>query len=143
MLPEQRFAIPVVGPAYRPYTKLFTVGLIFSIFAYGAQVFGKRAESVANPILWLLAAAAGMLIVTAWYIVTAKTTIDAKGIRQEWILAKDYSWHEIGRVKFVRLPFSSRLVILAARGPFKAVNSGCKELDDAFKQLENFYSGKS
>jgi hypothetical protein len=143
MLPEQVFVNPVVGPAYRPYTKFFTVGMVGSIMAYGLQVFMNRGQAIASPILWLLLGAFTVLLVTTWYIVTAKTTVDSKGIRQDWFFKKDYSWHEIGRVKFIRLPFSSRLVILAARGPFKAVNSGSKELDDAFRQIENFYLGKS
>jgi hypothetical protein len=143
MLPEQYFATPVVGYAYRSYTKYFTLSMVLSIFAYGLQVFVNRKEAVASSIVWLLLGACVVLAVTTWYIVTAKTTIDSKGIRQDWFFKKEFSWHEIGRVKFIRLPFSSRLVILAARGPFKAVNSGSKELDAAFKYLENFYSGKS
>jgi hypothetical protein len=143
MLPEQRFATPVIGPAYRKYTKFFTVSMVLSIFAYGIHVFTTRKEAVASPIMWLMLGACVVLAVTTWYIVTAKTTIDSKGIRQDWFFKKEFSWHEIGRVKFIRLPFSSRLVILAASGPFKAVNSGSKELDQAFKQLENFYLGKS
>jgi hypothetical protein len=143
MLPEQRFAVPVTGPAYRKYTKFFTVSMVFSIFAYGLQVFAMRKEAVASSVLWLMLGACVVLGVTTWYIVTAKTTIDSKGIRQDWFFKKDFSWHEIGRVKFIRLPFSSRLVILGARGPFKAVNSGTKELDIAFKQLEDFYLGKA
>jgi hypothetical protein len=143
MLPEQYFVTPVVGYAYRRYTKFFTLSMVLSIFAYGLHVIVNRKDAVASSIIWLLLGACVVLAVTTWYIVTAKTTIDRKGIRQDWFFKKEFSWHEIGRVKFVRLPFSSRLVILAARGPFKAVNSGTKELDAAFKYLENFYSGKS
>jgi hypothetical protein len=143
MLPEQRFATPVIGSAYRLYTKLFTLAMVLSIFAYGLQVFLNRKEPVASSVVSLMVGACVVLAVTTWYIVTAKTTIDSKGIRQDWFFKKDFSWHEIGRVKFLRLPFSSRLVILAARGPFKAVNSGSKELDAAFKYLEDFYTGKS
>jgi hypothetical protein len=143
MLPEQQFAVPVSGPSYRRYTKIFTVSMIISLLAYGIHVFTSRAQAVASPIMWLMLGAWVVLGVTAWYIVTAKTTIDGKGIRQDWFFKKEFRWHEIGRVKFIRLPFSSRLVILGSSGPFRAVNSGCKELDAAFKQLENFYLGRS
>jgi hypothetical protein len=143
MLPETLFAQPVVGPAYRRYTKIFTIGMVATLLAYGLQVFNRRSDAVSMSIIWLMLGAAAVLLVTTWYIVTSRTTIDSKGIRQDWFFKKEYSWYEISKVKFIRLPFSSRLVILGARGPFKAVNSGCKELDDAFRQLENFYLGKT
>jgi hypothetical protein len=143
MLPEMMFAQPVVGPAYRRYTKAFTIGMVVSLLAYGLQVMSKRSDAVSNSVIWLMVGAAAVLIVTTWYIITSRTTIDSKGIRQDWFIKKEFSWHEISKVKFIRLPFSSRLVILGARGPFRAVNSGCKELDAAFRQLEDFYLGKA
>jgi hypothetical protein len=143
MLPETIFAQAVVGPSYRRYTKAFTVGMVATLLAYGLQVISKRSDAVSMSVIWLMIGASAVLLVTTWYIVTSRTTIDSKGIRQDWFFKKDFAWHEISKVKFIRLPFSSRLVILGARGPFRAVNSGCKELDAAFRQLENFYLGKT
>ena len=70
---------------------------------------------------------------------TGKTTIDSKGIRQDWLTTKDYGWREIGRVRLVRMPLVPRLVVMTARGPFKAVHGGSRQLIDAFREIEAFY----
>ena len=143
LLPEQRFASAVVGPSYRFGTKAFTVALVLGILLYGAYVLINRQAGIASSVLWLMAGGAMVMLVTCWYILVGKTTVDAKGVRQEWFFKKDYRWHEIGRARFVRMPFSSRLVIFVGGGPMKAINSGDQKLDQAFIQVANFYQGKS
>ena len=70
---------------------------------------------------------------------TGKTTIDGRGIRQDWLTPKEFSWHEISQVRLVRMPLVPRLVVMTGRGPFKAVHGGNKTLVDAFREVESFY----
>lgn len=143
LLPEHRFEIAVTGSSYRLGTKIFTVALVLGIFIFGAYVLLNRQVGIANSVLWLMAGAAVVMLVTCWYILVGKTTVDAKGIRQEWFFKKDYRWHEISRARFVRMPFSSRLVLFVGGGPMKSVNSGDAALDQALMAVANFYQGKS
>jgi len=134
-LPEQRFAVPVIGPAYTPWARWTTAGTVVSLLAYGAQVMATRPD-VAWPVLMLMAAAAVVLLASTWYILTGKTTIDSRGIRQDWIFPKDYAWHEITRARLVRMPLMPRLVLMTPRGPFKAVHGGNKALLTAFADID-------
>ena len=139
---EERFKQPVTGPAYRTSARLFAIGTVIGLVAAGVKVLGHGGQ-VPWPILMLLALANGVVLVSAWYIVTGKTTIDEKGIRQDWMGVKDYRWHDIARASFVRMPFTARLVLTTGYGPFKAIHSGSPALDAAFRQIAGFYSGRN
>lgn len=139
-LPEHQFDQPVSGPAYRPFTKLVTINVVIGLFAYGTYVLSRR-DDIAVALWWLVAMAALVVLVSGWYIVTGKTTIDAKGIRQDWMFTKSYRWHEISRARFIRLPFSGRLMLVTGQGPIKAVHSGNATLDRAFRDIAAFYGG--
>ena len=134
-LPEQRFAVPVIGPAYTLWARWTTAGTVVSLLAYGGQVMATRPD-VAWPVLMLMAAAAVVLLASTWYILTGKTTIDSRGIRQDWIFPKYYAWHEITRARLVRMPLMPRLVLMTPRGPFKAVHGGNKALLTAFADID-------
>lgn len=138
VLPEQRFAQPVTGPAYRPVTRVLAVLIVTSLLVYGVQVL-TGSEPVNSAVLMLMAAAAGVVLITAWYILTGKTTVDATGIRQDWFWERHFRWHEIARARFVRVPLAPRLVLMTARGPLKSVHSGNRALDAAFTEIDRFY----
>jgi hypothetical protein len=136
--PERMFAQPVSGPAYRTSAKWMIGSTVLSLFTYGAQVLAAR-DDVPWQMLVLLAASAGVVLLSTWYMLTGRTTIDAEGIRQDWIFAKAWRWHEIVHAKHLRLPFTSRLVISTGTGPLKAIHGGCRELDDAFRTIAAAY----
>lgn len=138
VLPEHRFAQAISGPAYTRAARISTVSTVLGLGVYGAQVLVRHPD-VAWPVLLLMACAGAVLAMSTWYILTGKTTIDAKGIRQDWVFPKDYGWHEISRAKLVRMPLAPRLVVLTARGPFKAVHGGSPALLDAFREIDAFY----
>ncbi len=132
------FNKPVAGPAYRPFFKFLTVKILIVVIAYGIYTL-NRGFDVATPILVLLALTVVVLTVSGWYILTGKTTIDQQGIRQDWFSPKVYRWHEIVRARVVKLPGSVRLVLHTGNGPLKAIHGGNSELDQAFKQIADFY----
>lgn len=136
-LPE-RFATPVTGPAYRASAKIAAVTTVLSLFAYGARVIDRISELPWT--MWMLLAVAMLgVVVTTWYILTGHTTVDARGVRQQWLAPKDYTWSQIIRARHIRLPFTSRLMIRIGAGPMKAIQSGTPELDAAFKAIAAHY----
>ena len=141
LLPEQRFVQPVSGPSYRRSAKWMVLSTVLGLAVYGAQVLGANRD-VTAPVLLLMAAGAAVVLVSAWYMLTGRTTVDSRGIRQDWMFARQYRWHEIARARHVRMPFTSRLVISTGTGPFKAVHSGCRELDEAFRTIAAAYGGR-
>lgn len=135
-----RFAQPVSGPAYRRSVRGFTVSAVLFLAGYALKVL-SAAQPVAAPILWLMVGAAGVVLVNAWYIVTGRTTVDAHGVRQQWMFEKSYRWSEIMRARRVRMPFSSRLALVTGRGPVRAIHGGSSELDRAFDEVTRIFSG--
>ena len=142
MLPEQMFSTPVSGPAYRPFFRYFTFSTLSTLATYGVIVFIRRGD-VATPIWLMMAAAAFIVLLSGWYILTGRTTVDSTGVRQDWMFEKSYRWHEIARARVVRMPGSVRLVFSTGAGPLKAIHSGSRELDQAFAKIADFYRGAS
>jgi hypothetical protein len=139
---RSRFAVPVRGPSYRASARWMIVSTLISLTAYGAHVLGSSGD-VAWPILGLMAAAGVVVLVSGWYIVTGKTTVDARGVRQEWMFEKDYPWSQVLHARHLRLPFTSRLLLRAGFGPFKAIHGGCSELDTAFADVAAIYARRT
>jgi hypothetical protein len=121
--------------------RLFTLGAVIFIVGYAARVFGTRPD-VGTPILVLLAAAGAIVLVNAWYIVTGRTTVDHRGVRQQWMFPKDHPWTEIARARRVKLPFTVRLLVVTGRGPVRAIHAGDPALDRAFDDITRLYAGK-
>ncbi len=136
--PSVRWTTPLTGPAYRLSAKLFTGGTLLALALYGTHVLA-RAPGIDSAVLMLMAAGGAVVLVTAWYILTGRTTIDAQGIRQDWMFAKSFGWRDIARAKFLKLPFTSRLLIVTGRGPVRAVHAGSRELEAAFREIAAWY----
>ena len=136
--PQQRFAQPVRGHAYRPVTRVLTVMIAVVTLGYGARVGINRGE-LSGPLLFMLVSAGLIMAVAAWYIVMGQTTIDARGVHQDWIMAKSYGWGEIRSARLVRLPLSTRLMLNTGRPPFKVVQAGTVELEAAFREIAAVY----
>jgi len=100
-----------------------------------AQVQGPVALSV---VISLLA-----LCVIAYYMWFGRTTIDAEGIKQEWIFNRRIGWEEIRMAKFVPLLFSKRLVCFPHRGRPVIFHAGERPLEIAFAHIALAYSSKN
>ncbi len=134
----ERFASPVTGPAYRRPAKIIAVVTVIALAVWGVRISEQLGEL--NWAIWvLLATAFGGIVATTWYIVTGQTTVDSRGVRQQWLVEQDYRWDQIVRARHVRLPFSSRLMISTGFGPHRAIQSGTPELDAAFREIAAHY----
>lgn len=139
---EERFRTPVTGPAYRTPAKVFVVLALLFMVAFAAKNLDRMAGLPWG--MWiLLATAFGGVAITAWYVVTGHTTVDSDGVHQQWMVLKSYRWDQIRRVRHVRLPLASRLMISVGFGPAKTVHSGSAELDAAFKEIAAYYRAKA
>ncbi len=136
--PQQRFATPVSGASYRLSAKVAAGTTIASLVVYGVRVIDKIVAMPWTMSLLVGAAFLGVLA-TSWYIFKGRTTIDERGIRQEWIVIKDYDWARISKARHLRLPFTSRLMLRAGFGPIKAIQGGTPELDAAFREIAAYY----
>lgn len=138
MEPEERFVSPVTGPSYGAFTKLLAA-FITAIVVLFVVAMIAMAEKMNTPMLLLMLGAAVAMSATTYYIVTGQTTIDSKGVRQDWITGKTYTWEEIRKVRVLRLPMATRLVINTGKPPFKAVHAGSDELASAFEEIVRIY----
>lgn len=133
----ERFAQPVSGPSYRSGARAMVVGTILSLCAYGARTVSEHAFGWTG---WLVLAGAGaMVALTGWSVLTGRTTIDARGIRQDGLPAKEVLWSDILRARRIRLPLTCRLLVSTGRGPLRALHGGDRALDEAFAEIADWY----
>jgi hypothetical protein len=140
--PDERFALPIRGHAYRPLTRVLAMTIAIATLAYGATVASTR-DGVAGSLLFMVVSAGLVMVFACWYIVMGRTTIDARGVHQDWIMAKSYGWGEIRSARILRLPLSTRLMLNTGRPPFKVIQSGTPEITAAFEEIVAFYSAKA
>ena len=139
--PEQRFAQPVRGHAYRPLTRVVATTIALATLAYGGNVAATH-EGISGALLFTVVSAGIVMVFACWYIVTGRTTIDARGVHQDWIMAKSYGWSEIRSARILRLPLSTRLMLNTGRPPYKVIQSGTPELTAAFEEIVAWYSSR-
>ena len=133
------FPEPVVGYSYTPALRIGAglLVLLTVVFALTSWTQGMGPTTPAGALI--LAVAAGM-IASGWYIVMGKTTVDATGINQEWVMPKSYRWEEIFRARLIKLPMNTRLMLNTGRPPFKTVHAGTPELKIAFEKIGDLYA---
>lgn len=142
MEPEEKFAVPVTGPSYGWFTKGLAGGLTAMVILFAAFLV-IQAEEAGSPMVVLILGGALAMTWTTYYIITGQTTIDSKGVRQDWFSGKSYTWDEIRKVSVLRMPMATRLIINTGKPPFKAVHSGSKELTEAFYDVVRIYNDPS
>lgn len=134
----EHFARPVTGPSYRPSARMMVAVTILGLTVWGIRTASEQALGWQG---WtVLAAGVAAVLIAGWSVLAGKTTIDAQGIRQDGMPRKAFGWHEIVRVRRLRMPFTCRLLISTGKGPLKAIHAGNAELDRAFADIEAIHS---
>ncbi len=136
--PRVRFAQPVVGPSHTFGFKLTAVGLLVSLGGYAARVL-ERAPEMSQHVALVSLGAAGLLLVSSWWLLFGKTVVDATGIRKSGWWKTEVRWEEIGRASYLRVPLSPRLVVMTGSGPMRSFFAGSPALQDAFREIERIY----
>ena len=133
------FPEPVSGYSYTPSLRIGAALLVLLALGFALTSWFQGLGPSTGAGALILAVSAGMAA-SGWYIVMGKTTVDASGINQEWIMPKTYRWEEIYRAKLIRLPMNTRLMLNTGRPPFKTVHAGTPELKVAFEKVADLYT---
>jgi hypothetical protein len=135
------FATPVVGPTYRPFTRVLTALLVTGLFAWSAQT----AVASAASLTWQqVAAGAAVGLALLWplpSLLWGRTVVDATGIRQLGWMGREAGWVQVQRVRFLAMPMSPRLIVSVGLGRSRVFYSGSAELDAAFRHAVLLLTG--
>ena len=130
----------VSGPAYGRAFRLFATAVLLALLAYGARVVLVLPPEPPSRDGWFFIGAVVFALLGSWYfMVTARTTIDAHGIRQSGLIERRTDWSEV-RYARVRGPsFSRRLVVRNIGGRIRYYYGGTPELVAAFERIAAAY----
>src|SRR5690606_28845041 len=129
----------VSGLSYKRPAAAIAVALTLGVFAYGRRLMASDVNL--PPVLVPLLVSGGTaMAMTCWLIVCGTTTVDADGIRQAGITPRAWRWADIERVRLVRMPWSTRLMLAPTSGPVRVVHAGTPALEEAFRVIAEMYS---
>jgi hypothetical protein len=130
----------VSGPAYGGGFKLVATLMTVLLLGYGLSIalrypllsfgFGVRA---------LLLGAAAMLLVSYYWFLRSRTTIDASGIRQSWVIDKRVDWRDMRGAKMIGIPYAGWLfpprMVVRTGNSFTTFNGGSREVLVEFAKI--------
>ncbi len=130
----------VTGPAYGRGFKVAASLLTLVLLGYGASIalrfpllsygFGVKA---------LLLGAAAMLLLSYYWFLRSRTTIDATGIRQSWVIDKRVDWRDMRGAKMIGIPYAGWLfpprMVVRTGNSFTTFNGGSRELLVEFAKI--------
>lgn len=131
---------PVTGPAYGGGFKLFATLLTVVLLGYGVSIalrfpllsFGIGVEA-------LLFGSGAMLLVSYYWFLRSRTTIDATGIRQSWVIDKRVEWREVRGAKMIGIPYCGWLfpprMVVRTGNSFTTFNGGSQEVLVEFAKI--------
>jgi hypothetical protein len=138
------FADPVSGPAYGRTFRLFATLAVLALLAYGVRVVFVLLPEPPSREGWIVLGASTIALIGTWYfMVTARTTIDAQGIRQSGLVERRTDWSEIWHARVRGPAFSRRLVVRNVGGRFRYFYGGTPELLAAFDVIAAAHPRKS
>jgi hypothetical protein len=130
----------VTGPAYGGGFKLLATLLTVVLLGYGVSIalrfpllaFGLGVKA-------LLLGAAVMLLVSYYWFLRSRTTIDASGIRQSWVIDKQVDWRDVRGAKMIGIPYAGWLfpprMVVRTGNSFTTFNGGSRELLVEFAKI--------
>ncbi len=130
----------VSGPAYGAGFKLVVSNLTLLLLAYGASVAWRfPLPSFSLGVKLLLVAAVAMLLVSWYWFLRSRTTIDTTGIRQTWLYDKHVAWSDVRGAKMIGIPYLSWLfpprMIVRTGSAFTTFNGGSREVLIEFAKI--------
>lgn len=130
----------VSGPAYGGGFKVVATILTLVLLAYGASVAWRfELPSFSIGVKLLLICAVAMLLVSWYWFLRARTTIDATGIRQTWLYDKQVTWSDVRGAKMIGIPYLSWLfpprMIVRTGSAFTTFNGGSRDILIEFAKI--------
>lgn len=130
----------VSGPSYGKGFKLVATVLTVMIVMYAASI-GWRfpVASLGLGVKLLLLGAGAMLLVSHYWFLRARTTIDAAGIRQTWLYDRKVEWRDVRGAKMIGIPYMSWLfpprLVVRTGVAFMTFNGGSRDVLIEFAKI--------
>jgi hypothetical protein len=134
--------LPLSGQAWPDWVRILTWVLLAVLGWEIVTTIIRLSSGTLNPFML-----AGVLVaflalaVVAWFMQTSITTIDARGMRQTWLMRREIAWEDIRGARFVPLIFSKRLVVIGRTGRPVVFQGGTRDLEKAFMRIAATYQG--
>ncbi|WP_426105805.1 hypothetical protein [Massilia sp. TSP1-1-2] len=130
----------VTGPAYGAGFKGTATTITLALVAYTASVLWRfPLLSFGLGVKALLLGAAVMLGVSYYWFLRAQVTIDARGIRQSWVVDKQVLWDEVRGAKMIGIPYLSWLfpprLVVRTGSAFMTFNGGSPKVLIEFAKI--------
>jgi hypothetical protein len=134
--PEQN----VTGPAYGPVFKAIASFLTVALLGYGVSIAMRfPLLSLGFGVKALLLGAAALLALSYYWFLRSRTTIDASGIRQTWVIDKQVEWRDMRGAKMIGIPYAGWLfpprMVVRTGNSFTTFNGGSRELLIEFAKI--------
>jgi hypothetical protein len=123
------------GPSYTraarlAYGGVLAIGSLFALAVIAANARAGALPPVLFGFLFLV-----VMGVTFRFVFSSRTSIDAGGLRQSWVIRKRADWDEIRYARFTEFPLAHCLVVVKKSGAVSNFYSGTPELDAALRQV--------
>jgi hypothetical protein len=123
----------VTGPAYGPVFKAIATILTVALLGYGVSIAMRfPLLSLGFGVKALLLGAAVLLVLSYYWFLRSRTTIDATGIRQTWVIDKRVDWRDMRGAKMIGIPYAGWLfpprMVVRTGNSFTTFNGGSREL---------------
>jgi hypothetical protein len=130
----------VSGPAYGRGFKLFATLVTVLLVLYGASVAWRfPLPQFGLGVKALLLGAALMLGISYYWFLRATTTIDARGIRQAWVVDKQVAWADVRGAKLIGIPYMSWIfpprMVVRTGNSYTTFNGGSQEVLVEFAKI--------
>jgi hypothetical protein len=134
--PEQNVTGPAYGAGFRAVATMLTVALL----GYGVSIALRfPVLSLGFGVKALLLGAAALLVLSYYWFLRARTTIDAAGIRQTWVIDKQVEWGDMRGAKMIGIPYAGWLfpprMVVRTGNSFTTFNGGSRELLIEFAKI--------
>jgi hypothetical protein len=132
--------VTVTGPAYGGGFKLVATLLTVVLLGYGASIALRfPLLSFGLGVKALLLGAGAMLLVSYYWFLRSRTTIDANGIRQSWVIDKRVDWRDVRGAKMIGIPYAGWLfpprMVVRTGNAFTTFNGGSREVLVEFAKI--------
>lgn len=134
------FSSAVSGPAYGRGFRILATAIFVAVIAAGVRAYLGLPDDPGAKRDWSLLAVAAIALAGSYYLLmSATTTIDAKGIRQSGLMERKVEWEQIEAARLGGFSFSRRLIVRAGFGRAKVFFGGSPELVAAFEKIAAAY----
>ncbi len=130
----------VTGPAYGAGFKAFSSVVTVALLAYGVSIALRfPVLSYGLGVKALLLGSAALLLLSFYWFLRSRTTIDADGIRQSFLVDKRVEWRDVRGAKMIGIPYMSWLfpprMVVRTGTSFTTFNGGSRELLIEFAKI--------